>query len=63
MVITPKNGQALKFWYVQGGFVEFVVAKSVTIPSRPFVGLSTENRTEIEDLVSDHFGRLTGSIR
>ena len=58
MVITPKNGQALKFWYVKGGFTEFFVGKSVTIPARPFVGLSTENRSEIEDLVSDHFGRL-----
>lgn len=66
MVITPRFGQALKFWFVKGGFngnaaqggVEFVVAKSVTIPARPFIGISAENRTEIEDLVSDHFGRL-----
>lgn len=58
-VITPRYGQALKFWFVKGGHTEFVVAKSVTIPARPFVGLSTENRVEIEDLVTDHFGRLT----
>ena len=57
-VITPRYGQALKFWFVKGGHTEFVVAKSVTIPARPFVGLSTENRAEIEDLVTDHFGGL-----
>lgn len=59
MVITPRYGQALKFWFVKGGHTSFAIAKSVTIPARPFVGLSAENRTEIEDLVSDHFGRLS----
>lgn len=58
MVIHPRYGEALKFWFVRGGFTQFVVAKHVTIPARPFIGLSAENRAEIEELVSDHFGRL-----
>lgn len=55
-VITPKTAQVLQF-KVKGKTVH---AKSVTIPARPFVGLSDENRAEIDDLVSDFFGRLAG---
>lgn len=58
MVITPKNGAALKFWFQKGGFVEFVMAKQVTIPARPFVGVSDEDATEIRELVTDYLGRL-----
>lgn len=58
MTIVPRYGEALKFWFAKGGFTQFVVAKHVTVPARPFVGLSAENRAEIEELVSDHFGRL-----
>ena len=53
-VITPKTAQALKFTI--GG--KDVHAKSVTIPARPFVGLSAENRAEIDELITDHFGRI-----
>ena len=55
-VITPKTAAALQFKI--GG--RTVHAKKVTIPARPFVGLSTENRAELDDLVSDHLGRLAG---
>ena len=40
-----------------------VRAKRVTIPARPFIGLSEENHAELEALVTDHFGRLTGGQR
>ena len=55
-VITPKTAGVLMF-KVRGKTVK---AKSVTIPARPFVGLSDENRAELLELVSDHFGRLAG---
>ena len=53
-VITPKTATALAFKVGDRS----VFAKSVTIPARPFVGLSAENRIEIEELVTDHFARL-----
>ncbi len=53
-VITPKSAAVLQFKV--GG--KTVHAKRVTIPARPFVGLSDENRAELLDLVTDHFGRL-----
>ena len=53
-VITPATAQALAFKI--GGRTAF--AKSVTIPARPFVGLSAQNRVEIDELVTDHLGRL-----
>ncbi len=58
-VITPKTAAVLQF-KVKGKTVH---AKSVTIPARPFVGLSEENRAEITDLVTDHFGRLAPGAR
>lgn len=51
-VIVPKNAKALVFQL--GG--KTVTAKSVTIPARPFVGLSAENEQEILDLVTDVLG-------
>lgn len=57
--ITPKTAQALQFKL--GG--RTVHAKSVTIPARPFVGLSADNRAEIDDLIIDHFGRIVGGGR
>ncbi|MCB5204251.1 phage virion morphogenesis protein [Neorhizobium sp. T786] len=54
MTIIPKNGENLAF--AIGG--KAVFAKSVTIPARPFVGLSTDNIKEIIDVVTDHFGVL-----
>lgn len=54
MTIVPKSAASLVFQL--GGRV--VQAKKVTIPARPFVGLSDENRQEIIDVVTDHFGAL-----
>ena len=56
MTITPRNGEALKFWWQSRGRVNFAVAKSVTIPARTFVGLSADNRQEIIDVVTDMLG-------
>lgn len=53
-VITPKNKQALKF--MLGG--RFVVAKKVTIPARPFLGISDDNARQLLQIVTDHFGKL-----
>lgn len=52
--VIHAKGKALSF--VSGGKRRF--AKRVTIPARPFVGLSTANGTEIEEVVVDWLARL-----
>lgn len=52
--ITPKAKPALSF--MSGGTRRF--AKKVTIPARPFAGVSAANATEIERVVTDFLGRL-----
>ncbi|MFN3440846.1 MAG: phage virion morphogenesis protein [Rhizobium rosettiformans] len=54
MTIVPKNGKALVF--TLGSNRQTIHAKKVTIPPRPFVGLSDDNIKEIIDVVTDHFG-------
>ena len=54
--IVPKNAKALVF--VIGG--RTVRAKKATIPPRPFVGLSDDNREELRELVTD-FLPMVGS--
>jgi phage gpG-like protein len=54
MTITPKDKKALQFKFGN----QFVTTKSVTIPARPFVGLSEDNRQEIIKLVTDMFGMM-----
>lgn len=55
--IVPRNGEALAFSL--GG--EAVFAKSVTIPARPYLGVSADDEAEIlailEDFVADATGR------
>ncbi|WP_137136619.1 phage virion morphogenesis protein [Rhizobium sp. FKY42] len=53
-VIVPKEKDALSFKI--GG--KYVTAQKVTIPARPFIGISSENEREIIELVTDHFGML-----
>lgn len=53
---TIKPKEADKLVFSLGG--KMVFAKEVTIPARPFVGLSSENAQEIIDLVTDHFGAM-----
>ena len=52
--IVPKNARALVF--TSGG--KRRGAKKVTIPARPFVGLSAANAAELEHVVTDWLGRL-----
>lgn len=53
-VIVPKDAKALMFNL--GG--RMVAAKRVSIPARPFVGLSPDNEAEILELVTDFLGGL-----
>jgi len=53
-VIKAKNAKALGFSI--GG--KFVSVKQVTIPARPFVGLSADNEAEMEELITDFLGGL-----
>lgn len=54
MTIKPKDAKRLAF--VIGN--QQIFARQVTIPPRPFVGLSDDNRTEISDVVTDWLGSL-----
>jgi phage gpG-like protein len=54
MTIKPKDAKRLAF--VVGN--KQVFARQVTIPPRPFIGLSDDNRTEISDVVTDWLGSL-----
>ncbi|MFT4162855.1 phage virion morphogenesis protein [Shinella sp.] len=57
-VIKPKNGSALKFWWVSGGFVNFAIVASVTMPRRQHLGLSADNQNEIVETTEDWLSRL-----
>ena len=48
-VIKPKNGKALAF--MAGG--DAVFAKQVTIPARPYLGVSVDNANEIESVIAE----------
>lgn len=54
MTIVPKNAKVLMF--TSGG--NSYAAKKVTIPARPFVGLSSDNIADIINEVTDFFGVL-----
>ncbi|MEO0497878.1 MAG: phage virion morphogenesis protein [Pseudomonadota bacterium] len=56
-VIKAKNG---KLAFSIGG--RSVFTDKVTIPARQFVGISSNNKSEIEDLVTDFVGELTAGI-
>ena len=53
--IKPKAGGALTFTLANG---ETVIAGSVTIPARPYLGISDEEREDIEDLSVGYFAEL-----
>lgn len=53
-VIRPKDADKLVF-RLKG---KTVFAKQVVIPARPFVGISSENETELEDTVTNFLGSL-----
>jgi phage gpG-like protein len=54
--IVPKNAEALSF-RLPGN--KWATVQKVTIPKREFVGISSDDAREIEDLVTDTLGRLT----
>lgn len=54
MVIKPKDAKRLVFMLGD----KQVFARQVTIPPRPFIGLSEDNRTEISEIVTDWLGSL-----
>jgi phage virion morphogenesis protein len=49
--IVPKKAKALRFRLPGGGFV---TARKVTLPARPFLGLSVIDRAEIVALAGEH---------
>lgn len=59
-VITPKNGKALKFWWVEKGWTNFAVVKKVTMPKRPYLGISSENARDLEELALARLARMGG---
>ncbi|MFN3513457.1 MAG: phage virion morphogenesis protein [Phenylobacterium sp.] len=54
--ITAKGG-ALRFSLATGGFA---TVKSVTIPARPYLGVSDQDARAIVDIVGDHWARAAG---
>lgn len=56
--ITAKDGY-LKFRLGSGAFVS---VKSVTIPARPYVGLSAEDERTIPSIVGAHLAGVTGQV-
>jgi len=52
--IVPKQAKQLSF--VVGG--RRVNTKKVTIPPRPFIGISDDNARQLLQIVTDHFGKL-----
>ncbi len=55
--IRPKNAAALVFSL--GG--RMIAVKSVTIPGRPFLGVSADDRDEIMAILEDFFGDAAGA--
>lgn len=58
--ITAKNGKGLSFTLANG---EQVLVGSVTIPARPYLGISEDERAQIEDVAIVHFNSLLGGGR
>lgn len=52
MTILPKAGSVLTFTLANGTTVSVA---SVTIPARPYLGISDDDEVEINALVADHF--------
>lgn len=60
---SPKNMPGLSVWqtikgqYVMGkdGVVHFLLRRQVTMPERPFLGVSSEDKTELLRVLQTHF--------
>jgi phage virion morphogenesis protein len=55
--IEAKNAKALRFRGADGGFV---VRKAVTMPARPYLGLSDDDRADILDLIKSRLATASG---
>jgi len=58
--IVPRNAEALFFQLPNG---EYVTVASVTIPARPYLGVSDQDELEIYDLVEDFFLGAFGDVQ
>lgn len=57
-VIRPKNGKTLRFFLKSSKAQRFVCVPQVTMPARPYLGLSEQNKVEIVKAVEDWLGRI-----
>ena len=54
--VKPVNKKALKFKTGKGKGAKWAQAKQVTIPARPYLGISKDDWKEIEETISDFIG-------
>ena len=54
------KGEALAFTLANGAFV---MTKSVTIPARPYLGMSDNDNATVLDIVGEHLARAAGGAR
>ncbi|WP_375668590.1 phage virion morphogenesis protein [Bartonella sp. AP36NXGY] len=57
-VIRPKNGKTLRFFLKSGNAHRFVCVHQVTMPARPYLGLSEHNKVEIVKATEDWLERV-----
>ncbi|WP_208436004.1 phage virion morphogenesis protein [Bartonella phoceensis] len=57
-VIRPKNASALRFCLSSGKAHRFICVRQVTMPARPYLGLSEHNKVEIVKAAEDWLGRV-----
>ncbi|KEG17049.1 phage virion morphogenesis protein [Bartonella bacilliformis] len=57
-VIRPKNGSTLRFFLKSGKAQRFVTVRQVTMPARPYLGLSERNKVEIIKAAEDWLKRI-----
>ncbi|MDO5604798.1 MAG: phage virion morphogenesis protein [Paracoccus sp. (in: a-proteobacteria)] len=51
--IQPKAGGALTFMLATG---QMILVGAVTMPARPYLGISTDDEEQIREFVEIHFG-------
>ncbi|WP_019222490.1 phage virion morphogenesis protein [Bartonella rattaustraliani] len=56
-VIRPKNGKTLRFFLKSSKAHRFVCVHQVTLPARPYLGLSEQNKVEIIKAAEDWLER------
>lgn len=52
--ITAKTAKGLRFMVGKGDAEHLVIVQSVTLPARPFLGFSAEDKVEIEGILERH---------